>query len=87
MVLVTTDHALTAQWIVQHDEERPEVEQDDEPMNSADWNLPQLSTTRDSEIVFYFISVVLSYRLYQLFTNTRAGARFANTTRQAIALE
>jgi hypothetical protein len=30
---------------------------------------------------------VLSYRLSQLFANTQAGTRFANTTRQAIAFE
>jgi len=32
-------------------------------------------------------TVVLSYSLYHLFTNTQAGARFANKTRQAIAFE
>jgi hypothetical protein len=31
--------------------------------------------------------VLLSYSLYHLFSNTHAGARFANKTRQAIALE
>jgi len=34
-----------------------------------------------------FLSVLLSYSLYHIFTNTRAGSRFANKTRQAIALE
>ena len=37
MVLVTTDHALTATWSVRHDEERPEIEHDDEQMKSGGW--------------------------------------------------
>ena len=31
------------------------------------------------------LTVVLSYSLYHLFSNTQAGARFADKTRQAIA--
>ena len=33
------------------------------------------------------LTVVLSYSLYHLFTNTQAGTRFADKTRQAIAFE
>jgi hypothetical protein len=33
------------------------------------------------------LTVVLSYSLYHLFSNTQAGARFADKTRQAIAFE
>jgi len=87
IVLVTTDQELTCKWIVKHYEERPEIEQDYEQMKSGGWKLQQLSTTRYSEIVFYLLSVLLSYSLYHLFSNTHAGARFANKTRQAIALE
>ena len=38
-------------------------------------------------MVFYVLTVVLSYSLYHLFTNTQAGTRFADQTRQAIAFE
>ena len=37
--------------------------------------------------MFYILTVVLSYSLYHLFCNTRAGARFADKTRQALAFE
>lgn len=37
MVLVTTDHELTATWIVKHDEQRPEIAQDYAPMQSGGW--------------------------------------------------
>jgi hypothetical protein len=37
--------------------------------------------------VFYVLTVVLSYSLYHLFTNTQRGARFADKTRQALAFE
>jgi hypothetical protein len=56
-------------------------------MKSGGWQLTKLSSTRDSEIVFYIATVVLSYSLYHLFANTQAGARFAEQTRQAIAFE
>ena len=36
-------------------------------------------------MVFYVLTVVLSYSLYHLFANTQAGTRFADKTRQAIA--
>jgi hypothetical protein len=87
IVLVTTDQELTAKWMVKHYEERPEIEQDYEQMKSGGWKLQKLSTTRYSEIVFYLLSVLLSYSLYHLFSNTQAGLHFADKTRQAIALE
>jgi len=87
IVLVTTDLQLSASWIVRHYEERPEIEQDYEQMKSGGWQLNKLSSTRYSEIVFYVLTIVLSYSLYHLFANTQAGGRFADTTRQAIAFE
>jgi len=68
-------------------EERPEIEQDYEQMKSGGWQLQKLSSTRYSEIVFYVLTVVLSYSLYHLFANTQAGTRCADKTRQAIAFE
>jgi hypothetical protein len=87
IVLVTTDRELSASWMVRHYEERPEIEQDYEQMKSGGWQLQKLSSTRYSEIVFYVLTVVLSYSLYHLFANTQAGRRFADKTRQAIAFE
>ena len=87
LVLITTDLKLNAPGIVRHDEERPEIEQDYEQMKSGGWQLQKLSSTRYSEIVFYVLTVVVSYSLYHLFANTQAGARFADKTRQAIAFE
>jgi hypothetical protein len=87
IVLVTSDLELSASWIVRHYAERPEIEQDYEQMKSGGWQLKKLSSTRYSEIVFYVLTVVLSYSLYHLFANTQAGARFADKTRQAIAFE
>jgi hypothetical protein len=87
IVLVTTDQHLTGPWIVRYYEERPEIEQDYEQMKSGGWQLQKLSSTRYSEIVFYIATVVLSYSLYHLFSNTQAGARFADKTRQALAFD
>lgn len=87
IVLVTSDLKLNGEWIVRHYEERPEIEQDYEQMKSGGWQLQKLSSTRYTEVVWYVVSVVLAYSLYQLFANTQAGSRFANKTRHAIALE
>src|SRR6266446_1752585 len=38
-------------------------------------------------MVLYVLTVVLSYSLYHLLTNTQTGTRFADQTRQAIAFE
>lgn len=63
IILVTTALSLSAPWIVRHYEERPEIEQDDEQMKSGGWQLQQRSSIRYSEIVFYVLTVVLSYSL------------------------
>lgn len=87
IVLVTTDLTLSASWIVRHYQERPEVEADYQQMKSGGWLLAKLSSQRLSEIVLYVLSIVLAYSLYHLFSNTQAGARFADRTREAIAFE
>jgi hypothetical protein len=87
IVLATTELSLSAAWIVKHYEERPEIEQDYQQMKSGGWKLEKLSSTRYSEIVFYILTVALSYSLYHLFANTKAGVRFADQTREALAFE
>lgn len=87
IVLVTTDLKLSDEWIVRHYEERPEIEQDYQQMKSGGWQLQKLSSTRYTEIVFYILTVVCAYSLYQLFANTLAGSRFAHKTRSAIEME
>jgi hypothetical protein len=87
IVLVTSDLKLTAEWMVRHYEERPEIEQDYQQLKSGGWQLQKLSSTRYTEIVWYVVTVVLGYSLYQLFANTQAGSRFASKTRQAIAFD
>ena len=85
MVLVTTDQRLTGPWIVRHYEERPEIEHEYEQRKRGGWQRKKLSATRDSEIVFYLATVVVSSSLYPLFGHTQPGGRFADKTRQALA--
>ncbi|MEJ7714151.1 MAG: transposase [Pyrinomonadaceae bacterium] len=49
IVLVTTDLKLSAQWMVRHYEERPEIEQDYQQLKSGGWHLQKLSSTRYTE--------------------------------------
>jgi hypothetical protein len=72
---------------VRHYEERPEIAQDYEQRKSGGWQLKKLSATRDSAIVFYVLTVVLSSSLSHLCTNIQAGVRCADKTRQALAFE
>jgi hypothetical protein len=60
LVLVTTDRSLSASWIVRHDEERPEIEQDYAQMQSGGWQRQKLSATRYRELVFDGLTVVWS---------------------------
>ena len=87
IVLVTTDLELNAPLSVRHYEERPDIEQDDQPMKRGGWQLTKLSSTRYSASVVYVLTGVLSYSLSHLFTNTQAGARCADKTRQAMAFD
>ena len=84
-VLVTTAQRLMGPWRVRHDEERPEREQDDQQRPSGGGQRKQRSALRDSAIVLYMATVVLRDRLSPLCSNTRAGARLADKTRQALA--
>ena len=60
IVLGTTDQSLSAKWSVKPYEQRPEIEQDYEPLQSGGWMLQKLSSTRSSQIVFYLLTVGLS---------------------------
>lgn len=68
IVLVTSDLSLSGRGIIRHYEARPEIEQDYQQLKSGNWLLQKLTTTRYSQIVFYLLTVVLAYSLYQLFT-------------------
>jgi hypothetical protein len=87
IVLGSTEQRLTGPWIVCRSEERPEIEQAYQQMKSGGGQLKQRSSTRYREIVLYILTVVVSYSLYHRFANTRAGARLADKTRQALAFE
>jgi hypothetical protein len=63
------------------------VEPDYQQLKRGGWLPKKLSSTRHSQRVFYWLTVGLSYSLYHLFANTLAGARFADKTRPAIAVE
>jgi hypothetical protein len=52
LVLVTTAQDLRASWLVRHYEERPEIAQDDEQMQSGGWQRKKRSAPRYREIVF-----------------------------------
>jgi hypothetical protein len=86
-ILVTTDLSLSAPWIVRHDEERPEIAQDYEQMQSGGGQLQKLRATRESAIVLSVLTVVLRSSLSPLCANTQAGTRCADKTRQALAFE
>ena len=56
-------------------------------MKGGGSQLKKHSSTRYSEIVFYVLTVVLATVCTILFTNTQAGAGFADNTRQATAFD
>ena len=85
LVVVTTARRLNASWIVRHYAERPEIAPDSAQRTRGGWQRHKRRATRESAMVFSGRTVVLSYSLEHLLTNTHAGTRLADKTRQAIA--
>jgi hypothetical protein len=87
LVVVTTALTRNAPWRVRHDDERPEIAQDDEQRHRGGWQLQKRRATRARAIVFSVLTVVLRDSRSPLCANTKRGARWADKTRQALACE
>jgi hypothetical protein len=86
LVLLTPDLQRSASWSVRHYAERPERAPDEEQRNSGGGQRQKLRSTRERAMVLSVLTVVCSSSRYHRLTNRQAGVRWADTTRQALAL-
>jgi hypothetical protein len=83
----TTDLTLSAKQVILFYQTRPEIEEDYRQLKSASWRLSGFSATRLVQIIFHVVLTLLAYNLFQVFANTKAGAQFADKTKQKLERE
>jgi hypothetical protein len=82
-VFASTNLALTARGIITSYEARSECEEDHRQIKGPQWELDEFSSTKQVEILFHVLMVLLAYNLCQVYGQTQAGQRFAGKTKQA----
>ena len=79
-VFVTTRLSLSGKQIIQTYELRPEIEEDHRQWKDGPWDMSRFTSTSMVQIVYHIISVLLSYNLMKIYSNTQAGQSFAQKT-------
>jgi hypothetical protein len=82
-VFGTTNLALTASGIIRSYEARSECEEDHRQIKGPQWELDEFTSTKQVEILFHVLMVLLAYNLCQVYGQTQAGQRFAGKTKRA----
>jgi hypothetical protein len=82
-VFGTTNLALTARGIITSYEARSECEEDHRQIKGPSWELDEFYSTKQVEILFHVLVVLLAYNLCQVYGQTQAGQRFAGKTKRA----
>jgi hypothetical protein len=83
----TTDLSLSARQIIQLYQTRPEIEEDYRQLKSESWHIDHFCATQLVQIIWHIVLTLLAYNLFQVFVNTKAGAKFANKTKQKLERE
>jgi hypothetical protein len=79
-VFVTTRLTLTGRRMIQTYELRPEIEEDHRQWKEGLWDMTKFTSTSLVQVIYHVICVLLAYNLCQVYSNTRSGQRFAQTT-------
>ena len=79
-VFVTTRLSLNGNQIIRTYELRPEIEEDHRQWKDGPWDMSRFTSTSMVQIVYHIISVLLSYNLMKIYSNTQAGQSFAQKT-------
>lgn len=82
-VFGATNLALTARGIIRSYEARAECEEDHRQIKGPQWELDEFTSTKQVEILFHVLMVLLAYNLCQVYGQTDAGQRFAGKTKRA----
>lgn len=77
IVLATSDTTLTGAQIIRTYETRPEIEEDYRQLKDV-WGLDNFTSTKYKNIVFHIVMMLVAYLFYQVYKNTKAGAKYGN---------
>jgi len=83
-VFVTTRLALTGRRMIQTYELRPEIEEDHRQWKEGLWDMTKFTSTSLIQVIYHVICVLLAYNLCQVYSNTKSGQRFAQTTLRSL---
>ena len=83
----TTDLTLSAKQVMRFYQTRPEIEEDYRQLKSSSWHLEGFHATRLVQILWHVVLTLLAYNLFQVFANTKQGAKFADKTKQKLERE
>lgn len=83
----TTDLSLSARQIIQLYQTRPEIEEDYRQLKSESWHIDHFCATQLVQIIWHVILTLLAFNLFQVFVNTKTGAKFASKTKQKLERE
>ena len=86
-VFATTRLHLTAKRMIQTYQLRPEIEEDHRQWKEGTWDIAKFTSTRLIQILYHVICVLLSYNLCEIYSNTQAGAAFAQKTLRQLKRE
>ncbi len=87
IVFASTDLSLTGKEIIQRYELRSEIEEGHRQWKEGMWDMTKFTSTSFIQILYHVICVLLSYNLYQVYTNTERGERFSEKTLRQIRRE
>jgi hypothetical protein len=82
-VLASPNLALTAAGIIREYEARSECEEDHRQTKGPQWELDEFYSTKQVEVLFHVLMVLIASNRCQVYGQTAAGERFAGKTKRA----
>lgn len=86
-VFATTHLHLTAKRMILTYQLRPEIEEDHRQWKEGTWDIAKFTSTRLIQVLYHVICVILAYNLCEIYSNTQAGAAFAQKTLRQVKRE
>jgi hypothetical protein len=86
-VIVTTRLHLSAPYIAKSYALRWELEEDYRQLKDQGWNLDQFTSTKRGTLLYHIVCVLIAYNIYQVYTHTEHGRRFAHKSRRSWRLQ
>ena len=83
-VFAATRLSLTGKRMIQTYELRPEIEEDHRQWKEGLWDMTKFTSTSLVQVIYHVICVILAYNLCQIYSNTKSGQRFAQTTLRSL---